>query len=334
MIHNLVKKRKIENVPKVFLSNIPGINFLYRIWVSRNFLAKETGGTVSARYCYSVWLRHLVMAEKGGLPTQPKVIAELGPGDSLGIGLCGLLTGAEQYYAFDVVEYSKNENNHAILADLINLFKRQESIPGENEFPTVKPYLDSYEFPDHILTEERLTEALDIDRIALIREALMNINKEISQEIHISYIVPWNDRSTINNSTVDMVFSQAVMEHVEDLDWTYEAIYRWLKPNGYLSHQIDFRSHGTAKQWNGHWGYSDFQWNLLKGKRTWLINREPLSTHLRIVESKLFELCTIKRVENTLGLRRHQLAIRYKKMSDEDLHTSGAFIQAKKTPLE
>jgi hypothetical protein len=44
---------------------------------------KSTGGTVSARYCYLVWLRHLVLAERSGLSTNPTVVAELGPGDSL-----------------------------------------------------------------------------------------------------------------------------------------------------------------------------------------------------------------------------------------------------------
>ena len=39
--------------------------------------SRGTGGTISARNCYSVWLRHLVMAYKNGLSTQPDTIAEL-----------------------------------------------------------------------------------------------------------------------------------------------------------------------------------------------------------------------------------------------------------------
>jgi len=49
--------------------------------------SRGTGGTISARYCYGVWLRHLVMAHENGLSIQPDTIIELGPGDSLGIGL-------------------------------------------------------------------------------------------------------------------------------------------------------------------------------------------------------------------------------------------------------
>jgi hypothetical protein len=60
-----------------------------------------------------------------------------------------------------------------------------------------------------------------------------------------------------------MVFSQAVFEHVVDLRGTYEALRRWLKPGGVMSHQIDFKAHGTAKRWDGHWAYSDFIWKLL-----------------------------------------------------------------------
>ena len=64
---------------------------------------REPGGTVSPRYCYSVWLRHLVMASDGCLFEYPKTVAELGPGDSIGIGLAALISGADEYYAFDVV---------------------------------------------------------------------------------------------------------------------------------------------------------------------------------------------------------------------------------------
>ena len=65
---------------------------------------EPTGGTSSARYCYSVWLRHLVMAyDSGLLQRPPATVAELGPGDSIGIGLAALLSGARKYHALDVV---------------------------------------------------------------------------------------------------------------------------------------------------------------------------------------------------------------------------------------
>lgn len=64
-------------------------------WIpgARRISARGTGGSTDARYCYSVWLRHLVMAHVRGLNTDPHTLAELGPGDSLGTGLCAVLTG-------------------------------------------------------------------------------------------------------------------------------------------------------------------------------------------------------------------------------------------------
>jgi hypothetical protein len=79
-----------------------------------NPLAETTGEPVTARYAYAVWLRHLSMAYKSGLPTQPEVVAELGPGNSLGVELAALLSGARTYFAFDVVEYSSDARNSKV----------------------------------------------------------------------------------------------------------------------------------------------------------------------------------------------------------------------------
>lgn len=32
-----------------------------------------------------------------------------------------------------------------------------------------------------------------------------------------------------------MIFSQAVLEHVDDLEHTYKTLYRWLKKGGIMS---------------------------------------------------------------------------------------------------
>lgn len=292
--------------------------------------SKGTGGTITARYCYSVWLRHLTMAYKNGLSTQPDAIAELGPGDSLGIGLAALISGANNYYAFDIVEYASNKRNIEIFDELINLFKKREKIPDETEFPRVKPYLESYEFPNHILTDERLNEALKQDRIESIRNALLNLGSGNRNNIQISYFVPWYDSKVIKEESIDMIYSQAVMEHVDDLAYTYEILYRWLKPGGFMSHEIDFKSHGTAKEWNGHWAYSDFVWRLIKGKRHYLLNRQPHSAHISLLQKFGFEVVCDMKTKDTSEIERKHLASRFKNMSDDDLITSTAFIQAVK----
>ncbi|HEX7007424.1 MAG TPA: hypothetical protein VF274_09800, partial [Alphaproteobacteria bacterium] len=73
--------------------------------VPPRFYNRSEGRTLSARYCYSVFLRHLVMLHRTGAPTDPRVVAEIGPGASIGAGLSALLAGAETYYGFDIKAY-------------------------------------------------------------------------------------------------------------------------------------------------------------------------------------------------------------------------------------
>jgi len=288
----------------------------------------STGGaTNSARYCYSVWLRHLVMAHNNKLSTNPKRIAELGPGYSIGAGLAALISGAEKYYAFDVDQYANIQTNIQVFDELVTLFKNKKAIPDKNEFPKVTPYLNSYKFPDEILTDDRLNVALNDRRIERIRNSLIKMNED---ESVICYVAPWFDSNIIEKESIDMIFSQTVLQHIDDLDHTYKTLYAWLKSTGFMSHTIDFKSMGITSEWNGHWLYSDFTWKLIKGKRPYLINREPHSTHLRLLKQTGFnKVCDIK-IESPSKISKDNLAPRFRNMSEDDLITSGTFIQASK----
>jgi hypothetical protein len=287
------------------------------------------GDTQSARYCYSVWLRHLVTAVANGLPAHPRVVAELGPGDSLGVGLAALVSGAERYHAFDVVRHAQINRNLAVLDELCSLFRSRAEIPGEAEFPEVQPLLPSYAFPHHVFGEEALTAALADDRLARIRDSVRKQNEAGSM---IDYRTRWFDETAVERDSVDLLFSQAVLEHVDDLASSYRAMRLWIKPDGVISHQIDFRCHSTARLWNGHWRYSDGVWKLIRGRRSYLLNREPYSTHLRLLAENGFSFVGGQTAKLESHLERPDLAPRFRHLTDQDLTTSSALIQAVPRP--
>lgn len=303
-------------------------------WVPpvEKLIAKSTRGTDSARYCYSVWLRHLVLAHESGLDTDPRSVAELGPGDSLGIGLAALLTGANHYAGLDIFEYAGAARNAAVLDGLIDLFAARSPIPDSNEFPDVKPYLPSYEFPRRILSEERLVRALAPERVSAIRRALDHLGDE-SGAVSMVYRAPWFDASVVRPDSIDMVYSQAVLEHVDDLDTTYEALAAWVRPGGFVSHEISFYSHKLTPEWNGHWTISAPVWKLIRGRRPYLLNREPASAHIRLVKHSGLRIVNEVPVRVKSDVARERLARRFRTLTDEDLTTKSLFLQAVKPPV-
>jgi SAM-dependent methyltransferase len=296
-------------------------------WVPGYDHVRTTGGTDSARYCYSVWLRHLSLAHASGrLPGGvPRVVAELGPGDSIGIGVAALLSGAEKYYALDLVRYSDLRRSLVLFHELVRLFAAREPVPGASEFPALKPALDSDAFPRQILGDATLRAALDPGRVAEIRAA---INDTADSPTMITYHAPWNDPAVIQPGSVDFIFSQAVLEHVDDLDGVYAAMHRWLAPAGLMSHQIDFQCHRKADTWNGHWTYSDLAWKVVVGRRAFLLNRAPHSRHLAILKKSGFDIVMDQPVRSASILERRQLAARFRDLSADDLTTSGAYVLA------
>jgi len=286
---------------------------------------KGSGGAKSARYCYSVWLRHLVMAKKNGLDAWPRVVAELGPGDALGTGYAALISGSDRYVALDVVAFADGARRVDIFDELVELFTSRASIPGDEEFPGARPRLEDYGFPADVLDDGRLQYALEKSRIQKIRDAVANPESENSP---VRYVVPWYDAKVIEAGSADMILSQAVLEHVDDLSSVYKAMHSWLRPTGYASHQVDFKSHGLATEWNGHWAYSDIVWRLIRGRKPFLLNREPHSTHIRLMTEEGYKIVCDSTTQAKSAITMKNLAPRFRSMTDEDLITSDAFLQA------
>jgi len=320
----MVRMRRLIFNAATFVPGVAAIPSVRRRIVNR---AIGTGGTISGRYCYSVWLRHLVHAANSGLQTRPYVVAELGPGDSLGTGIAALLSGAEQYFALDVVAHANADRNLGILDELVALFSAQADIPGDREFPGMYPKLGDYRFPSAILGRERIAAALQLDRITRIRHSLTNTAAPGSM---VQYRAPWLGSSVIQPGAIDMIFSQAALEHIDELEQAYHGMWLWLAPNGFISHEIDFSSHGWADQWDGHWAHSDLKWKLIRGRDAWSINREPESTHLKILEREGFRIVCHERGRAQPSITRARLAARFRGATAEDLRTPWTFLQAVK----
>ena len=97
------------------------------------------------------------------------------------------------------------------------------------------PQLSSYAFPGDVLTDDRLNAALDDNRLDSIRQSIIDVNRSDSM---IHYEVPWYDSSILERESIDMIVSQAVLEHVDKLPLTYERMYSWLKIGGFMSHAL------------------------------------------------------------------------------------------------
>ena len=316
-----MKKEKILPILKgIFISLFPLQKFTTPV---------TTGGTIDSRYCYSVWLRHLVKANNNGITGIPATVAELGPGDSIGLGLAALLSGTEKYYALDIFQYWNAGRNLRVFDELVQLFKNKTPIPEEEEFKPVSPKLEDYSFPSVILTDAVLENSLAEERIKKIRDELAAPENKNGQQF-IFCFTPWADKAIIKNETVNLIISQSVLEYLPDLDAGYTIMNQWLKPGGIMSHSIDLSSLGLTKEWNGHWTYTNLQWKLYRGKRKMYINRAPLSQHLSLLKKN--RLMIIEQLlytkENNISV--NELAGPWRRLSKEDLCCKSFFIQCKK----
>ena len=280
-------------------------------WYSWN-LRRRTLRTANPAYCYSWWIRHISLLELSGHRPVLQTVAELGPGGSLGVGLASLLSGANTYYARDIVRYSEVELSLRMLDGLIELFRKRTPVVLSYAEPNERPV-----FPSNLLTSDVLERSLNAERIADIRRALTAADGR-SGPITIQYTVPWSDPAVVRKGEVDLIISTSVLEHVDDLAGTYGAFAQWLRPDGLMSHSVDFRSHFNTSAWNSHWEYPEAVWKLVVGRKPFLINRQPCSPHVAQMKANGFEVTRESR-KRERGLPASKLARRWRGMDGDDI---------------
>lgn len=316
----MVSNKEFTSYLKGIVSMIPGSQYLMKL--------RGTRDTIPASYYYGIWLKHLTLAWKNGYKKIPRKVVEFGPGECFGVGLAAVLSGANEYYGLDVLPYSNVSTNLRILEEMVELFRKRAPRPIKG-WPDFDDCLNDSLFPDHILNDDLLSETLQERRIQEIENAIKNPTTYRS-EITIKYIVPWMANEELEKETIDFCYSHSVLEYVENLDFLFEKIHGLLLPGAVMSHQVDLSAHNLSNLWNGHRGFSEFSWSILRGGRPYFLTRNPYSIYKKKIEEHSFDIiCDLPHVRAG-GIKREVVAERWKRLSDSDLNTAGLFIQAKK----
>ena len=158
-----------------------------------------------------------------------------------------------------------------------------------------------------------------------LREALLG-DMRFADDSILSYAAPWDSNDRVRPGSVDLLVSQAVMEHVDDVESAYGAMRRWLKPQGVMSHRIDYSCHGITHDWYGHWTVSEPMWKVARGRRAYFINRLPHSEHIAAIQASGFEILEIEPTSTTNAARPEEMRVPH---TPEDLAISGALIIAR-----
>lgn len=292
---------------------------------------KGTGGTAKWEYCVAVWLRHVGMLLERNVPVNPGTIVEVGPGDSVGLGVCAVMSGVEQYIGVDVVEHVDWARSASHVTSIAKAFRERAPVPVHAALDRVLPPLKDREFPEqwpwirHPQTEKKSLA----EREALLRQA---IDAEGKSGV-ISFRCPWS-AGTVVPGSADWVMSHVALQDMACsagepvLQRSLRSFHGWLRPGGLMTHQVDFSCPGDAP-WNHHWAWSPLERRIARGRRPYYVNGLPLSGYLSLLHDTGFDV-DVAYAHHDSGLGRERVAADYGGLPESDYVTSAAFLIAKK----
>ena len=247
-------------------------------------------------YAQRVFTSHLTMAgllDKEG--NKDKVVMELGPGESL---FTAILAKA---YSFKKV----------LLVD-VDVF--------------VLPDLDTYKkFSLWIDDANENLRGLSIQNCENLESMLTTLDSQ--------YLTNGlNSLKKIPDDYVDIIFSQAVLEHIYKHEFieTVKELWRVLKPGGVSTHDVDFRDHLESSLNNLR--FSDQIWET-----SWIrssgfyTNRILLGEMVRIFDEQGFDVEILNKMEWVkIPIPKKKLHPQFRVLCDDDLKISVATLRLRK----
>jgi SAM-dependent methyltransferase len=223
------------------------------------------------------------------------VCLELGPGDSLASALIAHALGAASIYLVDTGDFAdRNLSTYRAMVDELRA---------------------------------RGLAVTDLDDVSTVDEMLGRINARYLTD-------GLRSLQEIGDSTVDLIWSNAVLEHIRrhEVIAVFRNFRRILKPQGAMSHRIDFMDHLGGSLNNLR--FSSRLWESeFMAKSGFYTNRLRHSEMLEAMLGAGFEIVSC-RVDQwaELPLPRRKMATEFRGFSDADLRTSVATIVARPRP--
>ncbi|MEA3643036.1 MAG: class I SAM-dependent methyltransferase [Lamprobacter sp.] len=227
-----------------------------------------------------------------------KRLLEYGPGDVPGVGLLMLAHGADKVICVDRFRLSQpNQKQVAIL--------------------------------------QALLEELDDDARRRAAGCFEKENEPQSglRRDRLDYLVTANGLSGLENE-IDLIYSRAVLEHVNDLDATFADMARALRPGAIAIHEVDLKSHGLHRD-----NPLDFLtwpvwlWDLMYSEKgvpnRWRIDRYRQAIDQVGLKAKLLEPTMLANTGDIKEVRPH-LATPFRHLEDDALAWLSFWLVAQK----
>lgn len=216
-----------------------------------------------------------------------KHLIEYGPGDFPGVAILMYAWGAEKIHCVDrfpMMVFS--EKNIAALRRLLDALPPEQKLRASHCFASIGS-------PESGLRQDC-----------------------------IEYIVNGKGLSGLRNAA-DLIYSRAVLEHVNDLQASINDMKAALRVGGTMVHKIDLKSHGLHKTNRLDFlTWSNIAWRLMYSAKG-VPNRLRVDRYRKALDQAGFKLETIEPVETALQSEieevRPHLAKDFRELSDEDL---------------
>jgi len=216
------------------------------------------------------------------------VCMEIGPGDSLLSSLSMYALGSRETYLLDVDDFANKDM--AIYLEMIDFLSSSHGVEIQE----------------------------DIDKALSFDELLKSLNTHYLTEGIKSL-------SKIPDSSIDMIWSQAVLEHIKlnEFDEYMLELNRILKPKGVVSHRVDLKDHLSGSLNNLRFSEKNWESDFMSSSGFYT-NRIRYEDMVLRFKKAGFNIRSINAEKwDSIPIKKKYLSAEYVTLSDQNLLVSG-----------